>query len=170
MCTDHRVETTDSSFASSRKCEAKNNLLVFVFTTIQKYIEENPQRSAFKIQNVLYEQAFNCFAWVTSFFFCKHKEEQRDTLLDLRKAQVEAGSKDALKEMDTSCININITARTLFLFSNRLFYCVQLDAATFTRHRQLSCFSRSLDRIDSLHFRTDVIVMHCAEWFTIPCS
>jgi len=73
---------------------------------------------------------------------------------------VEAGSKDALKEMDTSCININITARTLFLFSNWLFYCVQPDAATFAGHRQLSCFSRSPDRIDSLH---DVIVMHCAE-------
>ena len=86
---------------------------------------------------------------MTSFFFCKHREEERDTLLDLRKAQVGAGSKDALKEMDTSCININITARTLFLFSNRLFYCVQLDAATFTGHRQISCFSRSPDQIES---------------------
>lgn len=121
------METTDQSFASSRKCEAEDSLLMFVFTAIRKYIEENPQRSAFKIQNVLCEQAFNCFAWVTSFFFCKHREEQRDTLLDLREAQVEAGSKDALKEMDTSCININITARTLFLFSNMLFYCVQLE-------------------------------------------
>ena len=106
---------------------------------------------------------------MTSFFFCKHREEQRDTLLDLRKAQVEAGSKDALKEMDTSCININITARALFLFSNGLFYCVQLDAATFTGDRQLSCFSRSPDRIESLYFRTDVIVMHSADdsWFLI---
>jgi hypothetical protein len=56
------VETTDQSFSSSRKCEAKDSLLVFVFTAIQKYIEETPQRSAFKIQNVLREQAFNCFA------------------------------------------------------------------------------------------------------------
>ena len=53
----------------------------------------------------------------------------------------------------------NITARNVFLFWNKLFYCAQLDAATFTGHRQLSRFSRSPDRIDSSHFRTDVIVI-----------
>jgi hypothetical protein len=43
---------------------------------------------------------------------------------------VDTRRKDALKEMDMSCININIPPQVLFLFLNRLFYCVQPDAAT----------------------------------------
>jgi hypothetical protein len=78
---DHSVETADPSFALSRKCYAKDSVSTFVFICIQKYIEKNPRRSAFKIQNVLCEQAFNCFAWVTSFFFGKHRKEQRTLFL-----------------------------------------------------------------------------------------
>ena len=78
---DHSLQTTDLSFTSPRQCDAKDSVSTFVFISIQKYIDENPRRSAFKIQNVLCEQAFNCFAWVTSFFLGKHREEERTPFL-----------------------------------------------------------------------------------------
>lgn len=81
---------------------------------------------------------------------------------------MDARSKDALKEMDTSCININIPPRVLFLFSSRLFYCEHTNAATFSGQRFSDTVSFVFHdrRIEatSLHFRVAVIViMHDAE-------